>query len=129
MDDDQTQSREVDFEVAGQKIRAKGYRLIDLIWLPMVFGVGYTALTLYNHEATAQTEKQIIAVQMKESNKAMVDALKESNVITVNAIKELTIEQKKATNAIKEIACLSDPAMKNRQDAREFCKRMSRDDR
>ena len=121
--------KEVDLEVAGQKIRAKGYRLLDLIWLPLVLGVAYTCLTLYNHEATAQQEKQSIAVQLKESNKAMVDALKESNMTTVNAIKELTTEQKKATNAIREVACLADPALKNRSDARDFCKRITRDDR
>ena len=30
--------KEVDVEVAGQKFRAKNYRLIDLIWLPLVLG-------------------------------------------------------------------------------------------
>lgn len=125
-DDD---NKEVDLTVAGQHVRAKGYRLIDLIWLPMVLGVAYISLTIYQHEATAQTEKQAIAAQMKESNKAMVDALKENNVITVQAIKELTVEQKKATGAIKEVACLNDPALRNRSDARDFCKRITRDDR
>ncbi len=122
-------AKEVDLTVAGQHVRAKGYRLIDLIWLPLVLGVAYICLTLYNHEATAQTEKQAIAAQMKESNKAMVEALKESNVVTVQAIKELTTEQKKSTSAIREVACLNDPALRNRPDARDFCKRLTRDDR
>ena len=127
--DETTSGQEVDLTVAGQHVRAKGYRLIDLIWLPMVLGVAYTCLTLYNHEATAQQEKQTIAAQMKESNKAMVDAVKESNIATVQAIKELATEQKKSTAALKETACLLDPAIRNRQDGREFCKRLTSNDR
>lgn len=132
--------QELDLEVGGQKVRAKGYRLIDLIWLPMIFGIAYICLTLYQHDASAQkgdtavakqlTESnQIISNSLRESNKTMVDALKENNANTVQALRELTLEQRKATSAIKEIACLSDPSMRNRGDAREFCKRMARDDR
>jgi hypothetical protein len=60
---------------------------------------------------------------------AVVNSLKESNSHTVEALKAMTVEQKKSTSAIREIACLNDPVMKNRSDAREFCKRMARDDR
>lgn len=121
--------QELDVEIAGQKVRTKGYRLTDLIWLPLLFGVGYICLSLYQHEATAQTSTSSVVSALKESNAATVTAIKESNVNTVKALEALTAEQKKSTNAMKEIACLSDPAMKNRSDARDFCKRMSRDDR
>lgn len=117
-------------------IRSKGYRLIDLIWLPMILGIAYTCLSLFQHEATAQQDKARIAATLeksnhdiagalKESNTAIVQALKESNSNTLQAIRELATEQRRATNAIKEVACLSDPAMKDNRNAREFCKRVS----
>ena len=121
--------KEVEAEIAGQKFRAKNYRLIDLIWLPLVLGVAYIALTLYQHEASAQSEKAMIANTLKESNHTIAEALKESNKVTAEAIKQNTQEIRRATSKLTEIACISDPAMKNRQDAREFCKRISRDDR
>lgn len=125
----QENDQELDLEVGGQKIRTKGYRLIDLIWLPMILAMGYIGLLLQNHVAAAEKDGAVIAVAAKEANKALVDAIKESNSATVAALRDLTTEQRRSTNAIKEVACLSDPSMKNRGDARDFCKRMSRDDR
>lgn len=120
---------ELDLEFAGQKVRTKGYRLADLIWLPLVLGVAYISLTLYNHEATAQQERQAIAGTLKESNTAIAISLEKSNAATVRALEAVVVEMKKNTSASKETACLLDPVMKNRADAREFCKRMVRDDR
>lgn len=113
----------------GLKARAKGYRLIDLIWLPMVLGVGYLIMIHQGHAADTKEDKAAIAKALTESNTTIANALKESNAATVNAINGLMLEQRKSTDAIREIACLSDPAMRNRGDAREFCKRMSRDSR
>lgn len=116
------QEQEFDAEIAGQKIRTKGYRLLDLLWFPIAVGVAWSSLTLYNHDTSAQ-------VFRSSSNKAVIDAIKDSNSSTVKAIQELTAEQKKSTNAMRETACLLDPAMRNRQDGREFCKRLTRDER
>lgn len=131
---------ELDVEVAGQKVRAKGYRLVDLIWLPMVLGIAYTCLSLFQHEAGAQQDKAQVAATLaksnsdianalKENSSTLASALKENNSNTLQAIRELTIEQKKATDAVREIACLSDPNMRNSANAREFCKRITRDSR
>lgn len=134
------ESGELDLEVAGQKVRAKGYRLVDLIWLPMIFGIGYTCMSLYQHDAQAQSDKaQVaqtlqksnadIAGALKENSSTLAQALKENNANTLQAIRELTIEQRKSTDAVREVACLSDPNLKNSPTARDFCKRMTRDSR
>ena len=95
----------------------------------------FIAWVLWLHHAQAGDEKvqakenaRIVSEALKESNKAVAEALKESNVNTVKAIEALSLEQKRSTRAMKEIACLNDPAMRFRSDARDFCKRMSRDD-
>lgn len=125
MSDDQ----ELDLTIAGQHVRTKGYRLMDLIWLPVFLGVLYSCLLLYQQQAAAATDKKDNATAMKENNATVVNAIKESNQNTLSAIRDLATEQRRSTNAMKEVACLSDPAMRNRSDAREFCKRISRDDR
>lgn len=109
--------KELDLEVAGQKVRARGYRLIDLVWLPMILGMGWMIQIQNAHTADAKEDKVVVAQAAKDANRAVVEALK-----------ELVAEQKRSTNAAKEVACLNDPAMRNRQDARDFCKRMSRAD-
>lgn len=121
--------QELDVKIAGQEVRTKGYRLTDLIWLPMGLGIAYACMSLYNHEATAQSDKAMLANTLKESNGQIAQALKESNLRTAEAIERMAVEQKRATSAMREVACLSDPVMRNRSDAREFCKRMARDDR
>ncbi len=121
--------KEIDATIAGQHVRAKGYRLADLAWPLLVVGVGYISLTLFNHEATAQQERQAVAQSLKESNAAIAVVLRESNQATVKALEAVVAEVKKSTAAIRESNCLLDPAIKNRQDGREFCKRITRDDR
>lgn len=131
-----TEGGELDLEVAGQKIRARGYRLIDLAWLPLAIAAMYSTFLLQQHEANSQTNvktsvdaNSTVVNAMKENNKALVDALKESNQNTLSAIRELSAEQRKSTSAMKETACLLDPAVKDRRDGREFCKRMVLGDR
>lgn len=126
---EQSPDQEIDLQIAGQHVRTKGYRLLDLIWLPMILGIGYIGLTLQQHDANAKDDKATLAATLKESNANIAQALKENNTNMVNAIKEIATEQRRSTSATKEVACLSDPLMKNRPDAREFCKRMNRDDR
>ena len=122
--DEGEKKQEIDATIAGQHIRAKGYRLMDLLWIALFAGCGWW---VYQTNAQAQADKQNVAASVKEANIAVVDALKQSNAATVEAIKTLALEQKKSTSAMRETACLLDPALKNRQDAREFCKRMTRD--
>ena len=119
------EGKEIDATIAGQHIRAKGYRLMDLLWIAIFCGVGWY---VYQVNAQAQADKQSVATSVKEANMAVVQALKESNANTVEAIKMLTMEQKKSTSAMRETACLLDPAMKNKADARDFCKRMTRNE-
>lgn len=120
--------KEIDVEVAGQHVRAKGYRLVDLIWLPMVLGIAYTCMSLWQHEASAQQDKANLAATLKDSNSTIAQALRESNAKTADAIDRMATEQRRSTSAMREVACLSDPSMKNRTDARDFCRRMARSD-
>ena len=122
---DGDEQKEVDVEIAGQKVRAKGYRLMDLLWIIVVAGAGYY---LYQHDAAAQAEKQNISQSVKEANVAVVQAIRENNTATVEAIQAMTTELKKASSAQRETACLLDPAIKNKPDARDFCKRMTRNE-
>lgn len=130
MDEAQTQvaDQELDVSIAGQSVRAKGYRLVDLIWLPLVLGTAYTCFMMYQHDAAARDDKATLAATLRESNAAIATALKENNANVVGALKDLATEQRRSTKAMKETACLLDPAIKNRGDGREFCKRMVRDE-
>lgn len=132
-------AQELDLEIGGQKMRARGYRMLDLLWFLLAIGVAYCSFTLWQREAQAQTEKAAIAkalvdsnssvaTALKESNAAMVGAIKEANENTVKALNANTAEQKRSTKALREMACLIDPAMQRRNDARDFCKRLARDD-
>lgn len=61
--------KELEVKIAGQEARAKGYKLLELIWLPILLCVVYTALSMYQHEANAQSDKQALAQTLKESEK------------------------------------------------------------
>lgn len=128
MSDPQTGELDVSNPVLGS-IRAKGYRLSDLLWPLVIVGLGYTSLTLYNHSVEAKDEKEAIAKSLKESHAQTAQALKESNANTAEAIRQMATEQKKATNVLREMSCLLDPQVVRRSDAREFCKRITRDER
>lgn len=84
----------------------------------------------YFHEAAAQKREEIATTKVAESNEKMAKVLQENNAAArestaaiVSAIKSLAVET-------KLVGCLNDPAMRNRADAYEACKRlMSRADR
>ena len=137
MGEEEKTGADLGIKVMGNEINVKNLKSVNTIAtvttlvLVAVFGV-----FLYFHEVNAQQEKAHIAGVLQQSNSIVAEALKQSNKAVTDALKELAqeqrnaiVEQKRSTNAIKEVACLSDPAMKNRNDARDFCKRMSRDDR
>lgn len=110
------------FKVSGQNLNTI-FTVFGFIILVLV------AWVLWSHHADAKDNEKNFAVVLKESNKVIADALKENNATIVRTLDKMTEEQRKSTDAIREIACLSDPAMRNRQDARDFCKRISRDSR
>lgn len=108
------------------KLSTKGFRLTDLLWPALVLTLGYISLTLYTHAADSKLEKGELIQTLKESNKEVADALKASNSQTAEIIRQMALEQKRATDVLRELACLNDPALKGRQDARELCKRVTR---
>lgn len=132
---------DIGVKIAGQEVNIRNVRSLNTIaTVCTLIGVCVLGVFVYYHEVSAQSDKVNVAATLqksntdisnalKESNTALVNALKESNANTLGALKELTTEQRRSTQAIKEIACLNDPAMKNRNDARDFCKRMARDER
>lgn len=124
---DDTAAKELDLEhpIFG-KLRARGFKMADLLWPAMVLSMGYVALTIHSHAADAKDKQGELIQVLKQSNKEVADALKESNTQTLEMIRQMALEQKKATEVLKELACLADPAMKNRPDARDFCRRISR---
>ena len=104
---------------------AKGYRLMDIAWFVMAGAVSYGAWELKAHAGDSAAQNAAIVKSITEANSAIVQALKEqqavakeSNALTVRVLERLTRSQ-------AESNCLLDPLMKNRADAREFCKRIS----
>ena len=127
---DASQVGEIDLRgPAGLGLRTKGYRLMDIAWIILGAAVIWGAWEQKSHAGDSAQQSAAIVKAINDANMAVVQSLKESNAHTVEALKAMTIEQKKSTAAIREIACLNDPVMRNRADAREFCKRISRDDR
>ena len=110
----------------GVSLRARGYRLVDLVFIIGACGLVWGAWELKAHAGDSEKQSAAIVKSINDGNAVMVQALKESNESTVKALKEMTLEQKRSTEAMREIACLSDPTMRNRPDARDFCRRMSR---
>ena len=111
-------------------IRTKGYRLMDIAWVGIACAIAYGAWELKAHAGDSAQQNAAIVKSITEANSAIVQALKEqqavakeSNTATVRVLERLTMAQAEAN-------CLLDPLMKNRNDAREFCKRVSgRDER
>ena len=127
---EETQAGEVELKgPGGLGLRTKGYRLMDIAWILVAAGMVWSAWELKAHAGDSATQSAAIVKSINEANMAVVQSLKESNSATVKALEEMAKEQRRANATMREIACLSDPAMKNRADAREFCKRMSGGDR
>lgn len=132
---------DVSLKVAGQEVNVKNIKSLNTIaTVATLFAVCLLGMFLYFHEAGAQQDKAVvaktleksnsdIASALKESNRAIVDAIKETNASTVQALREFSVEQRKATRAMAEVACLNDPAIRNQPNAREFCRRRAGDDR
>lgn len=127
---EETQTGEVGLTgPGGIGLRAKGYRLMDIAWVVLAAAVIYGAWELKAHAGDSAHQSAAIVKSINEANAAVVNSMKESNAATVKALQDMTTEQRKANATMREIACLSDPAVKNRTDAREFCRRMAGIDR
>jgi len=123
---EEPQSGEVEIKgPAGLGLRTKGYRLMDIAWIAIAAGMIWSAWELKAHAGDSERQSAAIVKSINEANAAVVQSLKESNAATVKALEEMAKEQRRANATMREIACLSDPAMKNRPDAREFCRRQS----
>lgn len=130
------QNEDKDKEIAvggpgGVSLRAKGYRIVDLIMVCLAVGFAWGAWELKAHAGGAERQSAAIVKSINEANAAVVQSLKESNNATVKALQDLAAEQKRATLQITIGNCMNEAAMKHRPDAREACTRIIRrgDDR
>ena len=115
---------------AGLGVRAKGYRLVDLLFILGALGLVWGAWELKAHAGDSATQSAAIVKAVTESNNAIVQALKEQQAVAKESNAQTVRVLERLTRAQAEANCLLDPMMKNRADAREFCKRISgRDDR
>lgn len=140
-DQEEKSGADLGIKVPGGEVNIKNVKSLNTIaTVTTMVMVGMLAVFLYYHEVNAQQDKAQVATTLqksntdiagilkeanqaqREQNAALVKAINDSNERTVNAISKLTSKS-------SEIACLSDPAMRNRVDARDLCKRLSRDDR
>lgn len=121
---------DLNLKFAGQEVNLRNVKSLNTIaTLVTMLLVGTLGVFLYFHEVNAQHDKSTLASTLQQSNAIVADSLRQSNKAMTDALKELAAEQRRSTNAMKEVACLNDPAMRNRADARDFCRRMARDER
>ena len=109
----------------GVSLRAKGYRLVDLLFVIVGGGVIWGALELRAHAADSGNQSAAIVKSINEASDKMVKALER----VADEQKATNAELRQVKNAQRETNCLQDPAMRNRPDAREVCKRLSGGDR
>ncbi len=105
--------------------RAKGYRLVDIAMIGMALGWAWGAWELKAHAGDSDRQNAAVVRSINDGSDRMVKALEKM----ADEQRAATMEQKKTTAAVKEIACLNDPAMKNVSNAREVCKRLTGVDR
>lgn len=107
--------------------RAKGYRLLDLIWLPMVLGIGYLIILEQTHAGDTKDAANKTAQVLKESNEKIAQTLKENTRDLTDALKQISIENKRSNEIQREQTCLLTLPPDRRTNAADFCKRLSRE--
>ena len=117
---DENGDKELDVTVAGQHVRAKGYRLGDLIALGAVCLMGYGVYALAQHKTETEQTMQSLTAAIKESSKAQVEA-----------INRFVDEQKKANEKANEHAAITNcllalPPDKRNREASDLCNRIVR---
>lgn len=108
-------------------IRAKGYRIMDIVCLIALGITVYIAFTIFHHNAEAKDTSREIAQAIKDSNKEVAQTLKETNAQVTEAIKQMAVEQRRANEIGREQTCLLTLPPDRRTNAGEFCKRLSRE--
>ena len=130
MSEENKTGADLGIKVMGNELNVKNVKSLNTIaTVTTMMLVAMLGVFLYFHEVQAREDKATLAGTLQQSNNITAEALKQSNKAITEALKELATEQRRSTNAMKEVACLNDPAMRNRGDARDFCKRIARDDR
>lgn len=128
MADNDTGEVEVTAGPAGGTVRAKGYRLMDMVCLGGFIMMMATTYLVWEHKAQAGEGEKATAAILKESNKAFADAIKETTRDTNAVIKEMAQEQRRMTEVIRESNCLlALPQDRRNANAAEICRRLARD--
>ena len=109
----------------GFGFRSKGYRVMDLVCL--LTAAGMVAGAYYVRGYAAEYENN--AKGIRESSDKVVKAVEEASKQNTDVIKQMALEHRRSNDIMQEMACLLDPALKNRNDARDVCKRLVRSDR
>ncbi len=121
---------DVALKIAGQEVNLRNIKSLNTIaTVCTLLGVCIMGVYLHFHEVNAQTEKVQVAETLRKSNADIANILKESNTLQREQAQAIVKALEKVERRTAEVACLQDPSMKNRNDAREFCRRMARDDR
>ena len=116
---DDNGDKELDVTVAGQHVRAKGYRLGDLLSLAAIALLGYGVYAVAQHKQESDQQLQSLSKAILESSKAQVEAFN-------RFIDEQKKASEKQTEQMAITNCLLDPALKNNQNASDVCKRIVR---
>ena len=121
---------DVALKVAGQELNIRNVKSLNTVaTLITMFAVCIIGVYIHFHEANAQSEKVQVAETLRKSNADIANILKEANAIQKEQAQAIVKALEKVERRAAEVACLSDPSMKNRQDARDFCRRMAMDSR
>ncbi len=127
---EQENGADVALKIAGQEVNLRNVKSLNTIaTVCTLLGVCIIGVYLHFHEVNAQTEKAQVAATLQKSNVDIAAILKEATQAQREQGQAIVKALERVERRAAEVACLSDPTMKNRNDAREFCRRMSRDDR
>lgn len=110
-------------------LRAKGYRLMDLVCILTASGVLALAYFVQGYASDYEKNQKAVKEALKESNAEVVKVLKEMGTQHNEVMRQVTVEIRRGNEAQRETACLLDPALRNRPDARDVCKRLIRGER
>ena len=109
----------------GTGLKAPAKRMLEIIALILAFGVIWLAWELKAHAGDSEKQSAAIVKSINEASDKMVKALER----VADEQKATNAELRQVKNAQRETNCLQDPAMRNRPDAREVCKRLAGGDR
>lgn len=122
------EDQEVEIAAGDKKIKIRGSDILTtVIGMVMAAGMAAVGFMIFDHRAEAKDGAAEIAKALKESNFRIAEALKENNKAIMESIDRLTVEQRRATEAVKEGNCLLSLPQDRRTNASDICKRTARD--